>query len=70
MDRHAKFAVEWTYRTISLTVTYPAGWEGPLSAERYAAAKTAEVLETETNNGDDGDGEPARRKGRAGKVEG
>lgn len=68
-----KFTREWTYRTPTTTVTYPDAWDGPLSPDIETAARTAKALEEpepEKTNGDDGNGEPARRKGRSSAAQG
>lgn len=71
-QQQVTFASEFTYRTPEVTKTYPAGWSGAITVpERDAAQKAGALVEAkEPNNGDDGDGEPARGKGRARKTEG
>lgn len=75
-----KFSREWTFRTPAVTVTYPAGWEGRLSKERYDAARAAgafrpvppaaETTEPEKSDGDDVHGQPVGGEGRSGEAEG
>ena len=65
------FAKAWTFRSPQLTVTYPQGWKGKLPPERQEAAMQADALvpppepNPETPDAHNGDGQPARRKGRA-----
>ena len=39
-----EFAREWTYRDPMVTVTYPKGWAGELSAAQRKAAEAAGAL--------------------------
>lgn len=67
------FARDWTFRSAAITVRYPAGYCGTLPAHIQLAARKDRALvppQLGKRNGDNGNGEPARRKGRARKDEG
>ena len=67
------FTQEWTFRSPTLTVTYPEGWEGTLPKDQQIAARKDRVLvppsRTETADGNERPAK-ARAPRRARKAEG
>ena len=67
------FTQEWTFRSPTLTVTYPEGWKGTLPKDQQIAARKARVLvppsRTETADGNERPAAP-RAPRRARKAEG